>query len=584
MANQKYLTAPIKTDKMPPGIGYILGNEIAERFCYYGITAILPIFMATQLLDRAGHSAPMSETEADGWYHTWVAAVYLLPFLGALLADAVWGKYRTILWLSIVYCFGNLVLSGDHTRMGLAVGLFLIAMGAGGIKPCVSANVGDQFGASNQHLLPRIFTWFYFAINTGSAFSSLLTPWLLNPPAIAQVSQEQLRNPPAMIEKLQTGAEPLSQYIWSQFQTNSLEGLTKPKSPADQREKLVEEVNRVLIVSSLSESNRCAGVQLSPGTQQLLAQKPAGQMRILLNRMILADAYPQDVAPSPAAGLSESRIHFEAMLHGPVVAFGLPGVFMLLATLLFWSGRNKFVHLPHAGLRTYLGELFVREHFKALLNLLILVPFAAIYWSAWYQNFSSWVFQATKMDRHIFGVNWLPNQIQSANPFIVLALLPLFSYVVYPLVGKFFKITPLRKFGAGLFANTLAILIVWLAQTWIDANETPSVAWQLLAFVPLTAGEVLLSVTHLEFSYTQAPNKMKSLVMCLYLGSIALGNILAAKVNFMIKNGTLSKLHGANYYMFYLVIMLVTAVVFIVVAQFYRGKTYIQDEAESQPA
>ena len=75
-----------------------------------------------------------------------------LEFFG----DAILGKYRTILYVSIIYCFGHLTLAINHTRIGLALGLFLIAIGAGGIKPCVSANVGDQFGASNQHLLPRV--------------------------------------------------------------------------------------------------------------------------------------------------------------------------------------------------------------------------------------------------------------------------------------------------------------------------------------------------------------------------------------------------------------------------------------------
>ncbi len=583
MAKPEYLTTPVKTDKMPPGIPYIIGNEVAERFCYYGVNAILVIFMTTQLLDRAGHAAPMSEAEANGWYHTWIAWVYLLPFAGAFLADAVWGKYRTIFWLSIVYCFGNLVLAGDHTRLGLAAGLLLIAMGAGGIKPCVSANVGDQFGATNQHLLPRIFTWFYFAINTGSAFSSLLTPWLLDPPAFSQLAQEQVKDQQALVLKLQNGADPLSRYIWSQFPTNSWEALTKPKSAAEQREKLVGELNRVLVVTSLYDTNRFAGVKLSPKTQAVLAENPAGQRRILLNRLLLADAYPGELAQSPAVEMSEGQIRFEATLHGPAIAFGLPGVFMFLATVVFWSGRKRFVHIPHAGVRTYLHELFVREHFKALLNLLILVPFAAVYWSVWYQNFSSWVFQAEKMDRRLLGHDWLPNQIQTANPVLVLAFLPIFAYAIYPLAGKFCQLTPLRKFGAGLFANALAFFVVWLAQTWIDAGQTPSVLWQLLAFVPLTAGEVLVSVTHLEFSYTQAPKKMKSLVMCLYLGSIALGNVIAAKVNFMIEKGTLN-LPGASYYWFFLKIMLVTAVVFIVVAQFYRGKTYIQDDAETQPA
>jgi len=92
----------------------------------------------------------------------------------------------------------------------------------------------------------------------------------------------------------------------------------------------------------------------------------------------------------------------------------------------------------------------------------------------------------------------------------------------------------------------------------------------------LTCGEVMVSVTHLEFSYTQAPKTMKSLVMCLYLGSIALGNVFAAFINFLIEKGGL-KLEGAAYYFFFVAIMFVAAVLFIFVARFYRGRTYIQD-------
>jgi len=158
MAKTQYLTAPLKTEKMPPGVPYIVGNEAAERFSYYGMNGILVIFMTTMLRNRLGDLAVMSETEANGWYHTFVTAVYGLPLIGAFLADAVLGKYRTVFWLSIVYCFGHFALALDDTRLGLVIGLSLIALGAGGIKPCVSANVGDQFGPSNQHLLMRVYS------------------------------------------------------------------------------------------------------------------------------------------------------------------------------------------------------------------------------------------------------------------------------------------------------------------------------------------------------------------------------------------------------------------------------------------
>src|SRR5437867_11294841 len=237
MAKSGYLTAPLKTDKMPPGVPYIVGNEAAERFSYYGMNSILVIFMTKYLLDPQGHPAQMGEAQADAWYHTFVSCLYFLPLLGAFLGDAVLGKYRTILILSVVYCFGHLALALEHTRLGLTIGLGLIALGAGGIKPCVSANVGDQFGASNQHLLTRVFSWFYFSINFGSAFSTLLIPELLQ---------------------------------------------------------------------------RC----------------------------------------------------------GPAIAFGVPGVLMFVATVVFWFGRRRFVHIPPTGVGNYGRELLRAEYLKALGNLL----------------------------------------------------------------------------------------------------------------------------------------------------------------------------------------------------------------------
>src|SRR5262245_16578936 len=144
MAN--YLTAPVKSTRMPPGVPYIVGNEAAERFSFYGMRSILTVFMTKYLLDRSGHLAVMTGEQAKVNFHIFVWAVYFLPFLGALLSDAVWGKYRTIIILSIVYCLGHLTLALDSTRLGLVIGLGLIAIGSGGIKPCVSANVGDQFG------------------------------------------------------------------------------------------------------------------------------------------------------------------------------------------------------------------------------------------------------------------------------------------------------------------------------------------------------------------------------------------------------------------------------------------------------
>lgn len=451
MAKSEYLTAPIKTDKMPPGIPYIVGNEAAERFSYYGMRSILVVFMTGYMMTAAGKADHMSKEEANQWFHTFVSAVYLLPILGAFLADAVLGKYRTILWLSIVYCFGHFALSLNDTRMGLVIGLGLIALGAGGIKPCVSANVGDQFGASNQHLLPRVYNWFYFSINAGSAGSTILIPWLLADPRF-----------------------------------------------------------------------------------------------------------------------------------GPKIAFGIPGIAMAIATVIFWMGRKNFAHIPPTGFANYFRQFKDPEVLKSVGNLLIPIPFAAMFWSLWDQTSSSWVKQAEDMNLHMFGRDWLPAQIQTVNPIFILLMLPIFSYAIYPAIDKVWKVTPLRRIGMGLFAAVAAFWIVAWVQGRIDAGERPHVGWQILAFVVITAAEIMISVTHLEFAYTQAPKRMKSLVMCTYLSAVSVGNMFTAFVNYFIRNTDGSvKLSGAPYFYFFMWVMLGTAVLWLVVSPFYRGKTYIQDEASS---
>jgi POT family proton-dependent oligopeptide transporter len=180
VARTPYRTAPVPSDGMPGGIPFIVVNEAAERFSYYGMRAVLVVFMTKHLMDGDGALAVMNDEEAKSWYHLFSSAVYATPLLGALLSDIWIGKYRTIIGLSIVYCLGHLALALDETRLGLTVGLSLIALGSGGIKPCVSAHVGDQFGDTNGHLLSRVYAWFYFAINLGAFLSTLLTPILLD--------------------------------------------------------------------------------------------------------------------------------------------------------------------------------------------------------------------------------------------------------------------------------------------------------------------------------------------------------------------------------------------------------------------
>jgi len=169
---------PSATTPIPRQIRYIIGNEGCERFSFYGMRNILTVFLVTSLLqhlpvaDRAG--------AAKHVFHTFVIGVYFFPLLGGWLADRFLGKYHTIFWLSLVYCAGHLCLAlFESSRPGFYTGLCLIALGSGGIKPCVAAFVGDQFDQTNKHRAKLVFDAFYWIINFGSFFASLLMPVFL---------------------------------------------------------------------------------------------------------------------------------------------------------------------------------------------------------------------------------------------------------------------------------------------------------------------------------------------------------------------------------------------------------------------
>ncbi|HZU85003.1 MAG TPA: MFS transporter [Polyangiaceae bacterium] len=380
-------------DRMPSGIPYIVANEFAERFCYYGINAILTVYMTRFL--RLG------DADATTWHSLFKSGAYFFPLLGAIVADVFWGKFRTVMTFSIVYPVGCVILAFVPGLGGLLSGLFLVAFGTGGIKPCVSTNVGDQFTSKNRHLIERAFSYFYLAINAGSSISIFFCP-------------------------------------------------------------------------------------------------------------VLLDKY------------------------GPRLAFGVPAAMMLVAVAVFWTGRRRYAVVPPAG-KAWLRDVFSPEGVKTIGSLAVIYLFVAVFWALWDQsNGQTWTLQAESslMDKDLgFGLRLLPAQIQVVNGLLILAMVPVFTFAVYPLMGKAFRVTPLRKIGIGLFTIAGSFLIVGWIESRIQGGHTVSVWWQILAYVVLTASEVLVSITALEFSYTQAPLRMKSFIMALFLLSTSVGNLMTAAVN-----------------------------------------------------
>ena len=151
----QYRSAPEAITTAPKGIPYIVTNEAAERFSFYGMKGILVVFMTQYLLSSDGSADFMDQETAMVWYHNFTSAVYFFPLIGALISDWFFGKYRTILWLSIVYCLGHLSLAFMdmhlpflEPRNYLMIGLALIACQLGGTTFARASPRADSFSAS----------------------------------------------------------------------------------------------------------------------------------------------------------------------------------------------------------------------------------------------------------------------------------------------------------------------------------------------------------------------------------------------------------------------------------------------------
>lgn len=468
-----------KKSGVPRSIPFIIGNEIAERFSFYGLRSIMVTYMAVAFFNPTLN--PLLNAEADAkaneMSHLFVTLAYFMPMVGAIMADWFFGKYRVILFVSIIYTFGHFVLAvaGDSYAL-FSTGLIIIACCAGGIKSCTSANVGDQFDKTNEQHLSKAYGWFYMAINTGGTLAPLCIPLLKK-------------------------------------------------------------------------------------------------------------------------------------YYGPEVAFGVPGILMAIATVIFFMGRKRYKRVPPAGVKKEnffsislyaLVCLFNRkpgqkvwdavaekysaasiDGIKAVYRVLAVFAFTPIFWALWDQNLSEWVLQARHLDLTIAGdFKILPEQVNFVNPLFLVLLIPVLNSFIFPALEKRgIKVTPLRKIGAGLVVIAAAFLIIALLQQQVDAGASPSVWWQVLAYILLAASEILVSVTCLEYAYTHSPKSMKSTMSALYLLGISAGNLLTGLINGNIADkGFFSQFTGARYYWLFLGMLGAFFLLFLLVAKRLPEKRYVGEE------
>jgi POT family proton-dependent oligopeptide transporter len=474
---------------IPRQIRYIIGNEGCERFSFYGMRNILTVFLTTSLfiyLPEAERGSAAKEV-----FHTFVIGVYFFPLLGGWIADRFFGKYNTIFWLSLVYCLGQACLAlFVFNRIGFYVGLSLIALGSGGIKPCVSAFVGDQFDQTNKHRAKVVFDAFYWIINFGSFFASLLMPIFLR-----QLGPSIAFGIPGVLMFISTVILWIArkQYV-----------MVPPTSP-----------------NPHSFLKVCRTALASGARGRVLAITGAvaaiGSFLLIPTVGFVIAACLALVAVIGFGGIGvRSQLDAARATHPDDAIEGVRAVLRVLVLFAlvtpFWS-------------------LFDQKASTWVLQANAMIPFQ------WFDPEKLRAF--SPLLATVFGPfsRIEPSQMQAFNPALVMLLIPFNNLVLYPALRRLgFEVTALRRMGAGIAFAGLSWIVVGAMQVVLNQGNAFSIMWQVLPYALLTLGEVLVSATGLEFAYSQAPLAMKGVIMAFWSLSVTIGNLWVLVVNAGVKN------------------------------------------------
>jgi len=645
------MATPTTSDRMPPGIPYIIGNEGAERFSYYGMRAILKVYMFSLFVRFVDEASVAKDVLADAQsrstevVHLFFAGVYAFPLLGAIIADRLLGKYRTIIWVSLIYCAGHAVLAVagrlgvmerfDAAEMSMYLGLGLIAVGSGGIKPCVSANVGDQFTAANAHLVTKVFQIFYFIINYGSFFSTVLTPLLLR-----RYGPEIAFGVPGVLMGIAT-------FVFWLGRNKFVQVPPKPGGKLGLFDTLVTTLLftplfALILGYFVLWEHFLAAAQ---ATDKRLGLEFAGVTGKLIGEYFVQYWW---LPMSAVAALVLGFVLF-AMRQRIEASNGFLPV--LLYNFTHQRERQPGMNFFDVGRARYGEE--AGDGPGAVLKIMVVFSMVSVFWALFDQHASTWIDQAKLMALTIvvpaylgywalaatLGLSvyagiwlfcWIGNrplprvitqaiiavtivtgvlsvaldrvgpavgtlvetanaepahgrnlsipmdaaQLSAMNPLFVMIVIPALNFLVYaPLRKRGIEIKPLQKMTVGMFLTALAFVAAAVLQQAIQAAGDGEVhsLWQIVQYFIMTIAEVLVSVTGLEFAYTQAPRAMKSTIMGFWLLCVTFGNLLVAFLAPLQKTLPLS-----SFFWLFAGLMAVAAIIFMFLAMRYKGKSYLQ--------
>lgn len=558
----------------------ILTNEAFERFAYYSSRAVLALYMN----ERLGYDEPT----VVSLFAYYVAGCYLSPLLGGLIGDVYWGKFRTIVVFNVIYMSGLLTIgltAFTDSRLGCLIGLGLMALGTGGIKPHAGPFGAEQRPAGSAHdsEADRSFwlAW-YFCINLGSLLSYLVAPAVR---AAAGYGWAYLTSFFALVLSLAIFLAPARSYVYTPPSRVSVYAtiwkvLKAAACGGGRGGQATSGGDGGAVVSvgdrgdSRTESTPLIGKAAGTATEALTAsalQLPAlslGASALLQP----ADGRSQSERGSPSAldGPSAPEVdgmasppfsasmthsggstsapaasHLEPQTPSSIVGRKTPASKAVSSLGGFGRRRGRCARLWSGvgclNLERARGAVPDDElaGVRAFLGLIPLFSCLCVFWLLYDTQDSLWTLQRKHMDLCLGpgGTSGCmsPEFFGVLNPLLVLIGVPLMDRVYLPGLKRLgVNPTPLRRMTFGMQAAAVSFGFTALVQYRIDSSDggdgSVPVAWQVPQFLTMNTAELCVSATGLEFSYSQAPPSMKGTVMALFFVTTFVGNLVNGAV------------------------------------------------------
>jgi POT family proton-dependent oligopeptide transporter len=467
----------------PRGLSTLFFTEMWERFSYYGMRALLILFMTASV---ASGGLGFDTAKAGAIYGTYVSLVYITSLPGGWLADRFLGQRRATLYGGVLIMLGHICLA-IPTLTSFYSGLGLVTLGTGLLKPNISTMVGELYTPEDERR-DAGFSLYYMGINTGAFIAPLVCGWF--------AQSEQFRRILGTM-----GVAPESSWHWG---------------------------------------FAMAAVGMFFGLVQYLA----GWKHLGSAGMYPAPAESPEAAASQrrllrvgVAGLVGGAVLLWLLSRAGVVVITAQRVSNVLGAVLVLTTVVFFLWL-------FLAGRWTPEERKRLLVVLVLFVAAVIFWSVFEQAGSTLNLFAQRATRtEAFGVPFPPSWLQSVAPFSLVVLAPVFAWI-WIRMGKRDPSSP-AKFTFGLVCVSLSFAILVIPGQVAQQGGRVSPLWLVATYLLHTIGELCLSPVGLSAMTRLAPARIVGLTMGVWFLALSAGNYLGGRVAGLYESFSLPQLFGA---------------------------------------